>query len=194
MTRLITTLATLAMVLVVPAAANASRGDRDHDRMPDRWERAHHLNTHRNDARRDLDRDGLTNLAEFRDHTDPRDADSDDDGVKDRNDVVGTVTSFTDGDLTITAPDGRAITAKVTPDTEVECRTAATTRHDGGDDDERGDDEREGDDDAQGEDRSGGNPACDPATVLVAGAKISEAELELTSAGAAWHELKVVVS
>lgn len=182
MTRLITTLATLAMVLVMPAAAGASRGDRDHDRMPDRWERAHHLNTHRNDARRDLDRDGLTNLAEFRDHTDPRDADSDDDGVKDRNDVVGTVTSYTAGDLTITAPDGRAITAKVTPDTEVECRSAATTRHDDEDrDDDHGDDDHE-DDDA----------ACDPATALKPGEKVAEAELELTSAGAVWHELKIV--
>jgi hypothetical protein len=51
--------------------------------MADKWEKRHHLNTHRNDARRDPDRDGLNNLGEFRAHTDPHDADTDNDGIKD---------------------------------------------------------------------------------------------------------------
>ena len=72
-------------LLAVPAAASATPRDRDHDGMPTRWERSHHLNPNRNDAAKDPDRDGLRNLAEFRSHTDPRDADTDNDGVNDAN-------------------------------------------------------------------------------------------------------------
>lgn len=232
----------MVLALGLPAAANASSRDRDHDHMPDRWERAHHLNTHRNDARRDADRDGLKNLAEFRDHTDPRDADTDNDGVKDAQDVVGSVKDFTNGDLTIVAPDGRELTAKVDATTEVECeapKTAptdpgttvtdpgttvapATVRSEGADDNESGDDhggqvatqpapanpattvpgstsghddgdDDHGDDEGDDDHESGDDHAsCDPATVLVPGAKVSEAELKLTSAGAVWHSLKIV--
>jgi len=69
--------------------AFAAPTDADHDRMPDRWERSHGLNPRRNDARRDPDRDGLSNLREYRiDRTaafasHPRVADSDHDGVSD---------------------------------------------------------------------------------------------------------------
>src|SRR5204863_884271 len=119
--RLIKGLITAALaisLLALPAAALAKRGDRDHDRMPDKWEKRHHLNTHANDARKDPDKDGLSNLSEFRHHTDPQAADSDDDGVNDgtevddhsnplENDdqeVSGTVASFQDGVLTIQLP------------------------------------------------------------------------------------------
>jgi hypothetical protein len=68
-------------VLALPAGAMAR--DRDHDKMNDRWEARHGLNTHRNDAKGDLDKDGLKNLGEFRARTNPRDADSDNDGIED---------------------------------------------------------------------------------------------------------------
>jgi hypothetical protein len=55
--------------------AQASKGDRDWDRMPDRWEPADGLSPRVNDAARD--RDGLANLAEYRSGTDPRTSDSD---------------------------------------------------------------------------------------------------------------------
>jgi len=66
--------------IAMPATAGAKSRDRDHDRMSDRWEQKHRLNPRKNDARGDADHDGLRNITEFRAHTDPRDADSDDDG------------------------------------------------------------------------------------------------------------------
>ena len=77
---LVAALVAIAM-LAVPAVASAR--DRDHDRLPDKWERKHHLSTKHKSARKDPDRDGLINLDEFRLHTDPRDADTDNDGVED---------------------------------------------------------------------------------------------------------------
>lgn len=74
----------LACVLVVPAAAQAARrADRNHDGLPDRWERAHHLSLKVNQAPRDQDRDGLNNKQEYAAHTDPRDTDTDGDGLRD---------------------------------------------------------------------------------------------------------------
>src|SRR4051794_12793843 len=81
------TAALAAALLVMPAGALANRGDRDHDRMADNWEKRPHLNVHANDSRKDPDKDALNNLSEFRHHTDPRDADTDDDRIDDRNEV-----------------------------------------------------------------------------------------------------------
>jgi hypothetical protein len=81
--------ATGALALTAVPMAQASPGDRDGDRMPDRWERTHGLSPRVNDAARDRDRDGLTNLAEYRSGTDPRKADSDHDGVSDSREHSG---------------------------------------------------------------------------------------------------------
>ena len=89
--------ATIALALPAVAAAK----DRDHDHMPDRWEAKYGLNTHKNDARGDKDRDGLRNLAEYRAHTNPRKADTDGDGIEDGAEHAGKVASFTGGVLTI---------------------------------------------------------------------------------------------
>jgi hypothetical protein len=67
----------------VAASSAAAKSDRNHDRIPDRWEKKHGLSLKVNQARRDQDRDGLKNLGEFRARTDPRDDDSDNDGVED---------------------------------------------------------------------------------------------------------------
>jgi hypothetical protein len=72
----------LALALVSPAAAQAAT-DRNHDRIPDRWEREHHLSLRVDQSQRDQDHDGLRNRAEYRSHTDPRRRDSDRDGVPD---------------------------------------------------------------------------------------------------------------
>ena len=83
--RLSTALAAAAALvsLALPGAAAARSGDRDGDRMPDRWERKHGLSVKRNDAARDPDRDALRNLAEYRARTNPRRPDTDRDGVLD---------------------------------------------------------------------------------------------------------------
>lgn len=166
----LTTIAVALSLLALPAGALAKRGDRDRDRMPDRWEKRHHLNTRAKDARRDADNDGLSNLSEFRRHTDPRDADSDDDGIRDGDEVrnhtsprlhdsdddgvddedelSGTVDSFTGGVLTIrlAAEDAGTASGAVTDATVIECdddddRTATTSESGSGSD---GDDDDDG--------------------------------------------------
>lgn len=142
--RLLSPLLAAGLLAALPGVASAR--DRDHDHMPDRWEAAHGLNIHVNDARRDHDHDGLRNLAEFRAQTDPSRKDSDGDGIGDRAEHAGTVTSFTAGVLTLTLFDGTTLAAKVDDSTELECKspapapaapaTASAARHgDGGGDD-----------------------------------------------------------
>jgi hypothetical protein len=65
---------------------HASSRDSDGDKMPNRWELRNSLNPHKANAHRDADADGLQNLTEFEDGTDPQDDDSDDDGVEDGDD------------------------------------------------------------------------------------------------------------
>ncbi len=78
--------------------------DGDGDGMPDTWEDDNGLNKNNpDDAGEDiLDNDGLTNLEEFQNGTDPNDDDSDDDTLKDGHEVktLGTnpLSDDTDGD------------------------------------------------------------------------------------------------
>ena len=85
--RVLTPLLVLVCVLAVPAMADASRRDRDGDKLPDRWERRHHLSTKHKSARRDPDNDRLRNRAEFRHKTNPRRKDTDGDGLRDRAEI-----------------------------------------------------------------------------------------------------------
>jgi hypothetical protein len=134
-----------AAALALPGAALAKSGDRDHDKMPDKWEAKHGLKVKKNDAKKDADRDGLVNLKEFRAKTDPqradtdkdglddadevrtennpRDRDSDDDGVRDGNEVNGTIASFDSatGTLTISTSSGGTLTGQVTDATRIKC-------------------------------------------------------------------------
>ena len=80
----------LPMLVFVCAGATATAAavrDRDHDRLPDRWERKHHLSTRTPSARRDPDHDRLTNLRELRLHTHPKKADTDGDRLRDGAEV-----------------------------------------------------------------------------------------------------------
>ena len=84
LSRLLTSSALLVAVAALTARpALAGKRDRDHDRLPDRWEKRHHLNLKKDDSRRDRDRDGLSNYGEYRAHTKPRKKDSDRDGRRD---------------------------------------------------------------------------------------------------------------
>jgi hypothetical protein len=113
-------LGTLAL-LALPGAAAAKDGN--HDRIPDRWEKHHHLSTSVNQAFRDQDRDHLRNRAEFLAGDNPRDRDSDDDGVMDGNENAGTIAAFdaTTGRLTISLFNGDSISGLVTDQTRIKC-------------------------------------------------------------------------
>jgi hypothetical protein len=158
---LILALALVASLGVVSTASASSR-DRNHDRLPDKWERAHHLSLKVKQAKRDQDRDGLNNRGEFRAKLNPRDRDTDNDGIKDGEENAGTIKSFDGGVLTITLAEGGDLAATVTPDTEIECHgTATASSHDDGG---SGSGSGSGSDDPAGDDSgSGGSGSDDPA-------------------------------
>jgi hypothetical protein len=196
-----------AAVLAFPASGMArSHGDRNGDRIPDRWERAHHLSLKVNQAKRDQDHDGLRNKAEFMAGDNPRDADTDDDGVQDGQEKAGQVLTFTGGVLTVHLFNGDDVKGTVDANTEIECKGALATTPtapaaraaddgpgDGGDHGEdsgdQGDNNDQGDQgDDNGEDHN--QPGCD-ATKLTPGAVVQEAELKATAAGLVFEKIEL---
>jgi hypothetical protein len=126
----------------------------------------------------------------------PRDADTDNDGIEDGAENAGTVASFTGGVLTINLAGGGTLTGDVTQDTEIECDDRASASDDGdhhhggdpGDDDGGGD---QGDDDGGGDDQGdddGGNCAAD---ALTAGAVVHEAELKARDGKATFEKVEL---
>jgi hypothetical protein len=199
----------VAASLLVTSVASASGSDRNRDRIPDRWEKQHHLSLTVKQTRRDQDRDGLNNLAEYRANTDPRDADSDDDGIGDEQENAGTVASFTGGVLTIKLAKGGTLSGLVTPDTEIECDGPATASSASGDDDHGDGDHQDGDhqdgDHQDGDHRGGvqGNDddgdddhgdddqsSCD-ATALTVGRTVAEAELKAANGQAVFEKVEL---
>ncbi|MDQ6750349.1 MAG: hypothetical protein M3Z33_06320 [Actinomycetota bacterium] len=214
--------ALFAALAVVPGSALArkhscpasARVDRNHDRISDRWECKHHLSLSVNQARRDQDRDGLNNRGEFQAGDDPRDADTDNDGVRDGAEHTGTIAGAVDattGLLTINLAGGGTVTAKVVAGvTRVKCEnehgtTARASRHGasnagpgsvnsgrGSDDgreaaDDHGDGARENE---PGDDRGNDNAAA-CSTALTAGLTVREAKIEVTSAGPVFEEIEL---
>ena len=86
----------LLAFLVAPAAASPSL-DGDGDRLDDRWETLHGFPIDRKNTWWSPDRDGVLNLREFRNDTNPRDEDTDDDGQDDA-DELRTKTKIRDAD------------------------------------------------------------------------------------------------
>jgi hypothetical protein len=211
------------LAFAIPATVGAKRShhkshhrvaDRNHNGMPDRWERKFRVHK----ASADPDRDGVANLGEFHNGTNPRDADTDNDGVEDGNDDAnhdgiddgdeqsGVIASFDGTILTVTLVNGDTLKGTVDSGTEIECddatpptTTTATTRHDGesGDDNSgpgsttsgsgSDDNNEQGDDnDDQGENEG----SCTTAS-LTAPTIVKEAELHLTSAGAVFDKIEL---
>lgn len=176
--------------LMLPSVASAK--DRNHDRIPDRWEKSHGLSLRVNQAHRDQDRDKLVNRKEFKAGDDPLNPDSDGDGIEDGDEGAGTISSFDGTTLTINLFNGSSITGTVDESTEVGC---------GGSDDDQGDDDS-GDDDGPGDDaqakhahgghgnRSGAN-GCS-VDDLIAGATVQEAELELVHGDAVFCSVEII--
>jgi hypothetical protein len=195
--RIVTAAATtLAVTASLGLASVASAKDRNHDRIPDRWERAHHLSLRVNQARRDQDHDGLNNRGEFRAHMNPRKADTDGNGIADGEENAGTIASFSNGVLTIDLAGGGTLTGMVTQDTEIECPDTAQAADDGGGDHQGGGggDDGDGDhggdpgdDDGQGDD-DGGNCAM---TALTGGAPVHEAELRASHGQATFEKVEL---
>ena len=137
-------LGALVALLAMPSLAAAK--DRNHDHIPDRWEKKHHLSTHVNQARRDQDRDHLNNRQEFLAGDNPRDKDSNNDGTMDGEENAGTVATFDEetGKLTINLFGGETLSGFVTEETEIECEghnSGASASSDGsGSESEPGDD------------------------------------------------------
>jgi hypothetical protein len=77
--------ATALALLALPSAALARGRDRNHDRIPDRWERHFGIALTKKAGAADPDHDGLSNAGEFASHTNPKVADSNHDGVSDAN-------------------------------------------------------------------------------------------------------------
>lgn len=201
--RLILVAAFALALLTVPATADAKRRDRDHDGLPDKWEKKHHLSVHRANAKADPDHDGLNNKQELNHWTDPRNADTDNDGLEDGNEVevgdnpndpdtnndgvedgdeiAGTVQSFdsSTGVLTILESDGTTtVSGTVTDATRIRCDNR--DENDGmqaASHDGEGDNSGPGGGDGDNSGPGNGDENCSTAD-LTPGAVVHEAELE----------------
>jgi len=147
-------------LLAMPSLAAAK--DRNHDRIPDRWEKRHKLSLKTNQARLDQDRDHLRNRAEFLAGDDPRDHDSDDDGVMDGSEQAGTIASFDTetGRLTINLFGGDTISGLVDESTEIKCEdngssASASDSGSGSGEEEPGDDHGGEGEEEPGDDHGG---------------------------------------
>jgi cobalamin biosynthesis protein CobT len=139
-------------ILALPSIASAKAGDRNHDGIPDRWEKHFHLSLRVNQATRNQDHEGLDNLAEFQAGTNPRNPNSNGNGVPDGQINAGTIASFDGTTLTINLNDGHTLSGQVTGSTEIECSQGESQE---GSEGEQGDSEDEqGDSGDQSDDQS----------------------------------------
>jgi hypothetical protein len=211
-------IAALSAIAMLALPVMAAAKDRNHDHIPDRWEKRHNLSLKVNQAGRDQDRDHLRNRAEFMAGDNPRSADSDGDGIPDGEENAGTIQSFdaSTGKLTIALFGGEPLSGLVTEETEIECgeghRGTASASDDGegqaspegedgegepGDDQgEEGEDHHGGDGEGEepGDDGPGGEegeaPSCTTAD-LTEGATVREAELKLESGSATFEKVEL---
>jgi hypothetical protein len=208
---LLTVVGLLAAVGALAGLAQAKDGNRD--RIPDRWEKSHHLSLNVKQTHRDQDRDHLNNRAEFLAGDNPRDRDSDDDGVIDGEENAGTIQSFDPetGRLVISLFGGDTAAGLVTDRTRIKCEDehapdVSQLRHgeeepgddQGGQGGEPGDDHGDGDNSGPGSANSGpsghddnGTGANCTASDLIPGAVVEEAEVEIEHGLATFDEVEL---
>lgn len=148
-------------LLAMPSLAAAK--DRNHDHIPDRWEKKHHLSLKVNQARKDQDGDHLRNRAEFLAGDNPRKADTNGDGVPDGEENAGTIVSFDEatGKLTIDLFGEENISGFVTEETEIKCEGGGASASsdgmsgEGEPGDDNGGEEQQAEEDNGGEEEAG---------------------------------------
>jgi hypothetical protein len=102
--------------------------------------------------------------------------------------------------LTIALNNGQTVTGQVTGDTEIKCEAMESSslrshdRHgDNGGGDDNGDNDS-GDDRGQGTDNNDNDNAMCSSADLTPGTVVHEAELRISSAGAAWDKVELVTA
>jgi hypothetical protein len=211
----------LGAVALLALAGPAVAKDRNHDRIPDRWEKRHNLSLTVNQAGRDQDRDHMRNRAEFLSGDNPRDRDSDDDGIMDGEENAGTIASFdaATGKLVIDLFGTDTVSGLVTEGTEIKCENEHSTTtvasrsgepepgdDHGGHGEEPGDDngghgEEPGDDHGgdsssnsgpgHGDDEGDDNEGNCTTADLIPGAVVQEADLHVGSGTATFDEVEL---
>jgi hypothetical protein len=202
-------------LLAIPGVAAAK--DRNHDHIPDRWEKRHHLSLSVNQAGRDQDGDHLRNLGEFKAGDNPRNSDSDNDGVMDGEENAGTIASFdaTTGKLVINLFNTETVSGLVTAETEIKCEGVDNSSssasassgqsepgddqggqgesgdENGGQDEESGDDNESGDNSGPGSHGDNGEAANCTTANLVPGIVVQQAELEIQNSAATFREVEL---
>jgi hypothetical protein len=181
----------LIALLAVPSGAAAK--DRNHDRIPDRWEKAHHLSLRVNQARRDQDSDNLGDRGEFLAGDNPRDADTDNDGTEDGDENAGRIDSFnaTTGRLVISLFGGDTVSGLVNDQTEIECADNGddNSQNDGSNDREGASSGQSGDDN-EGDDNGDEQGTCSTAD-LQQGTMVQEAELHTEGGSAVFEKVEL---
>jgi hypothetical protein len=186
----------LGLIALLALPSGAAARDRNHDRIPDRWEKAHHLSLNVNQGRHDQDRDHLNNMGEFKVGDNPRDADTDNDGVKDGDENAGRIDSFdaSTGRLVINLFGGDTLSGLVTDRTEIKCENENENENENDDNDRMA---RHGDNSGPGSDNSGpghegddneGN--CTTAD-LTQNRVVEEAELHTEGGAAVFEEVEL---
>jgi hypothetical protein len=148
-------LGALVAFLSMPSLAAAK--DRNHDHIPDRWEKKNHLSTKVNQAHRDQDRDHLNNRQEFLAGDNPHSKDSNHDGTMDGEENAGTIASFDaeTGKLTINLFGGETLAGFVSEETEIQCEDLSSAGASASSEDNSGEEESEPGDDNGGEEEAG---------------------------------------
>ena len=128
--------AAILALFVITMPGTASAKDRNKDKIPDRWERTHKLSLKKDQRKLDQDSDGLRNRGEWLSGTNPRDKDSDDDGVTDAKEKAGVISAYDadTGELTLTLYAGGELTGSVTDETRVQCEAEDVADDNGTDD------------------------------------------------------------